>query len=288
MDFKLNVMKEIFEFRVNYDFAAILFRDDEGVNLGNSVKVVKLQRDDPRFSKIPLVAKEVKRKYGRGFYFGWNIERKYSKKELMAAKLFQVKIKSTFEPAGEECGTEYDESTACKICGANRTQKSPLRLQKSSIPKKDVARTIAGEVVVSDKFKRVFENKNLKGIQFDRVYSKNEPINFFQPISVAPELTIAENTIVGVDPFDLSERCGDEIYKCPAGHTIGLNLLSEIYVEDIPQIMDFDFFVTEQKVGVKRGLLRPEPLYLCSQEFRKMVLAKALKGFEFEVAHIVG
>lgn len=279
-------MKEIVEFRVSYDFAHLLFNEGEGKNLGTSVRIVKLEKDDPKFSRIPVIAKEVKKKHGRGFYFGWQIKRKYTKKELEGATLLQVKVKSNFEPAGEECGTEYNESTACEICGANRKQIGPLRLQKSSIPKKDIARTIAGEVIVSGYFKKAFESSNLKGIKFEQVFSKDKPIDFFQPIPVATELPTTGNTITGIDPFDLSETSDGEVYKCPNGHTIGLNLLSELFVKDLPQIVNFDFFATEQKIGVRRGLLRPEPLYLCSQEFRKMVLNEKLKGFEFEIAHI--
>jgi ribosomal protein S14 len=43
---------------------------------------------------------------------------------------------------------------------------------------------------------------------------------------------------------------------------------------------------SKQMIGVKRGLLRLEPLYLCSREFRKIALEEKLKGFEFEIAHI--
>lgn len=279
-------MKEIYEFRVNQEYAHLLFGSEEGKSSGDFVRVVQLEKSDPEFKQMPIIRDQVKSKYDSGFYYGWQIKRKYTKKELAEATLFQVKIKSTFEPAGEECGTEYDESTAYQDCGSNRRQIGPLRLQKSSIPKKDIARTIAGEVIVSGNFRRTFESSKLKGIKFEQVFSKDKPIDSFQPISVAPELSITENTIAGIDPFDLSERSEDEIYKSPAGQTIGLNLLSEIYVKYLPQIVDFDFFATEQKVGVKRGLLRPEPLYLCSQKFRKMVLDEKLKGFDFEIAHI--
>ncbi len=60
-------MKEIIEFRINYDFAHLLFKANEGKNIGTSVKVVELSRDDPRYNQIPIIAKEVKKKYGKGF-----------------------------------------------------------------------------------------------------------------------------------------------------------------------------------------------------------------------------
>lgn len=38
----------------------------------------------------------------------------------MDADLFLIKIKKSFEPAGEECGTLFNEEVACEKCGANR------------------------------------------------------------------------------------------------------------------------------------------------------------------------
>jgi len=278
-------MADIIEFRILKEYAHLLLKPGEGRNNGSNV-VVYIPRDDPKFDKVRELTRFVRNKYNDYFFLFYNIQRKYTKKELAEANLFSIVIKTTFEPAAEECGTKYDETVACEICGANRRQIGPLILQKSSIPKKDIARTIAGEIVVSKTFKEVCESYKLKGLSFEQVYSRNKPIDFFQINSGSPKLAMTDKTVAGVDPFDLSESCEGEVYKCPKGHTIGLNLLSELYISSIPQIADFDFFETKQKIGVKRGLLRPEPLYLCSQEFRKMVLAERLKGFDFEIAHI--
>ncbi len=279
-------MKEVLEIRINQDFAHLLFDDCEGKNLGTSVRIVSITKEDSRYLQIPNIAKKIKRKYGRGFYFGWEIKRTYTKKELLDTNLFRIVVKTTFEPAGEECGTEYDETVACRICGANRKQSGPLHLRKSSIPKKDIARTIAGEVIVSRAFKEACESYSLKGLHFEQVYSRNRPIDYFQLGAVSTKLVLTDKTIAGIDPFDLSESCEGEVYKCPEGHTIGLNLLSELYIKDFRNAEVPDFFETEQKIGVKRGLLRPEALLLCTPNFRKMVLNEKLKGFGFEIAHI--
>ncbi|MFV0507235.1 MAG: hypothetical protein ACK5L5_11145 [Bacteroidales bacterium] len=296
-------MIEILELRINYDYAHLLFKRDEGRDLGQfskSIKIVELSKDDPRYNQIPIISKRVKEKYDEGFFFGWQIKRKYSKKEFEKAKLLQMKIKAMFEPAGEECETIYDETMACEICGANRTQISLLTLKKNSIPKKDIARTIAGEVVVSEKFVEVFKQRGLKGAVLEPVVFNKGASGCYQLIA-SSELDLTRNTVAGVNPFDFSEgsegveftlsggypvKFEKEIYKCPKGHTIGLNLLSEAYVLDSPSIKKYDFFASKQKIGVRRGLLRPEPIYLCSQKFRQMVIEEKLTGFEFEVAHI--
>lgn len=213
-----------------------------------------------------------------------------------------MKIRTTFEPSGEECGTLYDETAACEICGANRKQISPLILKKGSIPKKDIARTISGEVVVSERFAEVIKQRNLKGIELEPVLFGKEVSNYYQLIASSPELKLTDKTIAGGDIFDLGPDVSDEyefivsgghkvkfeneVYRCPKGHIIGLNLLSEPYVTDSPLIKEFDFFASKQKIGVKRGLLRPEPVYFCSQAFRKMIEEEKLTGFEFEIANI--
>lgn len=279
-------MKEIFEFRINHEFATMLFAPTEGKDLGDSVKVVQITKEDPRFFQIPILDKELTAKFNRGFYFGWNIYHSYTKEEIEKAALLYVKIKTVFEPAGEICNTVYDETVACEICGSNRKQVGTLKLKKSSIPKKDISRTIAGEIVVSEKLKYSFQNCKLKGIMFESVVSGENALNVYQPKITSPEKLLSERTITGINPFDLSDTEGGEIYKCPRGHLLGLNLLSEVYIEN-STVSEYDFFSTKQKIGVKRGLLRPQPLYLCSQAFRQMVLKEKLSGFEFEVANVV-
>jgi len=289
-------MKETLELRINYDYAHLLFKADEGKNLGTSVKVVELSKEDPRYNQVPIIAEEVKRKYDRGFFFGWQIKRKYSKKELETATLLHLKIKKTFEPTGEECGTLYDEAVACEICGANRKQISPLILKKGTIPKKDIARTIGGEVVVSEKFVNAARQRNLKGLQFSPI-----SVEKYYQLIADTEVELSHRTVAGVDPWDFSEgsngieftvsegrpvKFEKEIYKCPEGDTIGLNLLSEPYVLNSQSIGEHDFFASKQKIGVKRGLLRPEPIYFCSPAFRKMIEEEKLSGFEFEITNI--
>ncbi len=293
------MMKEIIEFRINKQYADLLFYPNEGQDLGD-YQIIKIKRDDPRYEKIGLLRKEIEIKYKDYFFMYWNIERKYIKKELDVATLLHLMIKTTFEPTGEECGTLYDETVACEICGANRQQVSPLILKKSKIPKKDVARTIGGEVIISEKFANVAKQWNLKGLEF-RPVNVARGISYYYQLIANVEIELSRNTIAGVNPFDFSESSEEksfiipnghhvkfekEVYKCPKGHTIGLNLLSEPCVLYSPIIREYDFFSSKQKIGVKRGLLRPESSYFCSQIFRKMIEEEKLTGFEIEIANV--
>lgn len=293
-------MKEIIELRINYDYADLLFQD-EGKNIGTSVRVVKISSDDPRILKVPIIHKELKMKYNRAFFFSWEISRKYNSHELSQAKLFHVKIKSVFEPAGEECGTIYDETVACQICGSYRRQLGPLILKKGSIPKKDISKTIAGEIVVSEKFVETFKHKSLTGLKFEPILYKNRNSGYFQLVEFN-KLKLTTKTLAGNSPFESTYGSEGgtydisgytvifekEVYICPLGHLIGLNLISELSVYNSNLINEYDFFASEQTIGVKRGLLRPEPIYICSPKFRNMVIEEKLTGFDFEIAHIDG
>jgi hypothetical protein len=274
-------MKEIIELRINIDYANLLFQEFEGKKIGTSIKVIEITKDDPRYQQIPLITEELKSKYDKTFLYGWKIKRKYSKKEIENAELLQLKIKSIFEPTGEECGTIFDESESCDICGANRIQISPLILKKGTIPKKDIAKTIGGEVIVSERFLNAIKKRNLKGLKL----SPTNLNNYYQ-LNTDAQIELTLDTVSGINIFDLSSSDEGEIYMCPMGHTIGLNLLSEAYVLKNELIANNDFIKSKQKIGVKRGLLRPEPIYFCSQDFRLMVEEEKLRGFEFEAVNI--
>lgn len=293
-------MKEVYEFRINSDFAHLLFEPDEGKKVGGSIRVVELTSSDPKFHKIPIVAEEVKEQYDKGFYFAWNIRREYTEDELRNASLFHLKIGTVFEPAGEVCGTIYNEAEACEVCGGSRLQIGPLMLRNGSVPQTDIARTVAGEVVVSRRLAEAYRKSSLTGMVLLPVLLNGHESQYCQVVG-STTIELSSETVAGIDPFNLSDSSeaiefevsnghkvalAKEVYRCPKGHTIGLNLLSEPYVLGGAVAAMPDFLISKQKVGVKRGLLRPEPLYLVSPRFRDMILREAMTGFAFEVAHI--
>lgn len=279
-------MQELYEFRISADYYHLLERPNLAKFNGFNY-VIKLSKDDPFFQRIGELEQEVEKKHGKYFFSYWNVELKYSSREITAAKCFRLRFKRTFEPAGEECGTVYDETNVCGVCGTNRIQVGALNLKSGSVPKVDVARSIAGEVVVSEGFRTAYLRRGLRGALFEPVVFFGKPsAHHFYQIQASSDISLTDSTIVGVSPFDYSTSCENEIYKCPYGHTLGLNLLSEAFVKSGLEIGQFDFFASKQKIGVFRGLLRPEPLYFCSPAFREMVEEECLRGFEFEVANL--
>ena len=160
-------MRETYELRVVEDFAGRLFGPDEGKNIGSKiVRLIELSGDDPRLPKIGEMQRLIYEESGRAFFHGWIIRRRYTDEELASAACFHLAISTVFEPAGEECGTKYDESTACPKCGAGATQVSDLRLDMRKVPKnKDIARTIADEIIVSQRLAEKMIDAGLTGFE---------------------------------------------------------------------------------------------------------------------------
>ena len=166
-------MRAIAEFRVTEEFARRLFGDDEGQKIGSSVRKIELPVEDPRFPQIGKLQKELHRTINRSFFHGWNIRYIYTEQELADAALFILNVSSTFEPAGEECGTQYNELTACPRCGSGATQVSSLRLDLRRVPKSaDIARTIAGEVIVSQRLAERLLDGEFTGFDLGRILHK--------------------------------------------------------------------------------------------------------------------
>jgi hypothetical protein len=301
-------MRETVEFRVNEEFASLLFEETEGVRLGEITRAVTLSTADPRYPRVGELQARLRLEHNRPFFFGWSMTRRYTAAELRAADYFSVRFTRTFEPTGEECGTVYDETQACRhafsvareavisgnaitlpayTCGVGARQVTPLTLNGRRVPRgKDFARTIANEEIASERAKEILERAGVTGATFEPVrFQRSRPgaDKWYQLMSVSPPAEIVVPTIAGIEPFD---HDSDSVYRCPYGHVIGLNLLSEVSIARLSGT-PMDLIRTHQCVGARVGLLRPRSILLVSQRVRQAVLKAGLKGWQFEVVHIV-
>jgi hypothetical protein len=339
-------MLEAIEFRVPESHAEKHLPDDAGKRLG-MVRKLELRPDDPLFAQIGRTDREF-RSRGRAFFTAWIAHRKYSARELAEAQVVKVSAKQIFEPAGEQCGTEYDESTACPECGAGAAQVSELRLDLRKVPRRtDFAETIAGERILSQRFAECLIDAGLQGFTLQRVSHKaryeDDPVDLrrvptgreilrnaelagaphptwsfwvwvnraenramleramtehttqervksrhrgvsvpvsYQLLVSSPAVEISPLTRAGADPFD-----DDNSGRCPRGHVVGLNLLSEVTVTRA-SLSDVDVMETKQMVGVRRGFLRPRPILLLSSRAWGAIEAAKIKGVGVEVARV--
>ena len=283
-------MKEIVEFRIGEKDSRLLFSKHEGKILGDKgiyeVRQIFLDTKDPRYLEVGKLEQKFWAN-GSLYFSGWDFNRKYTKSELENAKWFQLIFMREFEPSGEECGTVYDDTTACPICGADAKQTNPLFLRGSSIPKsKDFSYTIAdNEFVVSRRAKEVFDRNKITGVQFGPIIHDkrtNKPsTDWFQMFVTNSSVEIHSSAKFGNKPFDEDEK-GE--YRCAKGHKAGLNILSELTVQK-ETLGNSDIMATRQFVGLRAGLLRPHRLFVVSPKVRKLIIENELKGLRLEVAY---
>ena len=261
----------------------MLFAEHEGKRLGDLARKIELKTSDPRFVEVGRLQRELLNREGRPFFYGWQLKRTYSAMELARATILQLYIDPVFEPAGEECGTKYDERTACNLCGAGAQQIGPLIIDDRRIPKgRDFAKTIAGEVVVST---RVADWLAEHGATADTqpVETRTGTSDAWRQLAVRSTTTdVVSPTQAGIDPFDDDPR---GLHRCPNGHLLGLSLLSEVWVagHTIPEL---DLFASAQHYGVRRGLLRPQHVLFAKPKLWRFVEENRLKGCRFEVVHV--
>lgn len=283
-------MREIIELRVVNEFAGLIFSDDEGEVLGTGlIKRIKLPSDNPRMAEIGKLQVALHRTRNKSFFHGWEYHRSYSPKEIAQAELFQFQIASFFEPDGVEYGTVYDESDVCSYCGAGRRLVGELILDLGRVPKgKDFAQTIArDEWIVSERLASLMREHGMTGAEFEPIKSakkrrEGSPIWYRLKIT-APSVDVAPPTHFGIDPFD---EDAEGLYRCPLGHTLGLNILSELSVRR-DSWYSTDIAVTRQYVGHRQGVLVPSPLIVISPRLRQLFVEHHIKGFKTEVAYLV-
>jgi len=290
-------MKEVYEFRVQEKHASRLFEPNEGEKPGwtkqfgdkfVTVRKIELSADDPKFKRVGELNALIQKDRKDFFFAGWNINRRYTASDIARAKLFLLCRIATFEPAGEECGTQYDESAACPSCSSGARQVSPLFLDWKRIPKsKDIARTIAGEIVASKRMVELFESHSITGAKFGpvchRPATSAESKDWFQLLVTSCEAEVAAPTKMGINPFD-EDATGQ--YRCSRGDLIGLNRLSEVSISR-SSYNGFDIVASRHFVGTRGGLLRPERFLLVSPKLQQVIKEEKLTGCEFEVAHLV-
>ncbi len=201
-----------------------------------------------------------------------------------------VEVKHSFEPVGEDCGTIYDESKVCSFCGVGWQQTSDLFLDTKKLPKRAnlaFAQSIVPEIIVSADFVEVFCANHMKGASFRPVRDKRKPhaaaTEWFQPVIHSNRLEILSPTKTGINFFD-DDSNGS--YRCPLGHTIGLQLRSELWVAKT-DFGNSDIAYTKQYVGIRGGVIRPEQLLVISPRLWQALRERGLKGFSVEIVHLV-
>ncbi|WP_375771154.1 hypothetical protein NR798_09725 [Archangium gephyra] len=276
-------MREFIEFRIS-DPDASEYLGEVGWRMGDDglVRCVRLPMEDERVQLIGELDGEFQRA-GGSFFMGWHITRHYTAEEIQSAEVFNLNLHSVFEPCGEMCGTEYDESSACPHCGAGSRQATALRLEPETIPRRNMSRTIAGEIIMSSRLVRAFQAHGITGASFLPVRDTSGRVleNWHQLVVTSAPVDVVPPTQANNGPFDLDVN-GD--YRCPQGHVLGLNLISELWLKKDSHDGS-DLARTRQLFGPRMGVLRPHPKLLISPRLFRLLRELKVGRLIAEVAH---
>jgi hypothetical protein len=254
---------------------------------GTECVEVRVPSDSPEFEEIRRFIDARRNKAVRGFcdFTIGSYLRKYTNAELHQTEVLRLMISPHFEPCGEECGTIYE--TLCNECNWGR-QVSDLIIDTRRVPQhKDISETIAWvEWVVSSDFVRAITENKLTGAEFRPIFEFRNPTKqsrkWHQLRVTGKVRELSEMTKLGRDPFSPLQVS----WRCPLGHSIVTSFLSEIYLHR--NAWDgSDIAVTSALFGQGRNLLRPTPLIIVSQRLYRVLQEAELKGFSYEVAHLV-
>lgn len=284
--FRFEPMREAIEFRIPETLASRYLPDDLGVRLGATVRKIELDPSDPFFAEIGRIDRALREREGLSLFTAWIPHRQYSRKELSEADLVMLKVTVIFEPTGEECGTRYDEGNACPSCGSGARRVTPLFLDGRRIPSRgDFSRTIGGELIASARVVDLFARGQLRGARFEPVRLSNQggraSKDWHEVQIVANAVELDSSTRVGRDPFNEGR-----LDSCPRGDLLAYSALSEASIRS--ETYDgSDVVKTRQVFGVRRGLLRPQPLIFVSQKAWSAIGESKIKGYRGEAAHLV-
>jgi len=275
-------MIELLEFRIEkacFDKRVRGVIDLDNINIKEFSRVVsiKINSSDKRIVFFKDLYLQIKK--SKEFYFDvLSPVRKYSKNEIKSAENFRIIFNNYLEISGEEHGTKFDTTNECKFCGSFRNVDGAYIIDPKIKLKKDVYFTLDGQILVSDKFKDNFSQFNTKEFSFINTNHKNLYL-----LNVINQFLVFETTKFGLNYFDDSNESLNEKYICPFGHTLGLNINSELFL-----FKNQFMFLSKstQTIGIKRGLLRPKHIFIGSNLFYQKFNQENLTGLSFEIAHI--
>jgi len=123
-------------------------------------------------------------------------------KELAAAPLLYVRALGPGIGRGHpRDGTSYDDSDACRSCGAGLAQTSPLRVRKTELPKAPLAAGIGDELLLHESVAGVVQSTGMRGVTLRPVLDPSgAPISWYQLVveqTMPPMLASARGLIRG-------------------------------------------------------------------------------------------
>jgi hypothetical protein len=165
---------------------------------------------------------------------------------------------------------------------------SPLRLDLARIGRtRRIARSLSGEVVVEATLVEALLAAGVRRDAFRPVYHRNSSSASatWKHLAVPnPDLEVAPATRFGDSLFATDEE--SRASRCPLGHVLGLNRLSEARIEK-NSYRGEAIGASSTFVGHRLGYLRPERMLFVSQAVRRCLERERVTGIRLEIAHLV-
>ncbi len=278
-------MTATYDFRFFKETADQFLPATLGVRKGAARQVV-ITEATAEFDTVAAAIEEAETRDNTFLLSGWQVSRRYEAKELAACELILLQVNTMVEPAGEECGTRYDESSACPYCGAGARQEGDLFLRARAFRRKvDFRRTLGGEVVVSRRAATVMVEAGISATCFGDVYilERGDVVlsaQYRQLLRSRAVAHVTSPTRFGEHPFDQRARGA-----CTQGDTGGIARLSEVTVRPDGNLAKAGVVHADKCVGLRQGLLRPERMWLVSQEVYQALASAGVTGCSFERVH---
>jgi hypothetical protein len=281
-------MTEHFELRVPSEHASKVFDANEGRDLGG-IRVIRISASDPRLIRISKIQQQL-RSRGDFLVVGWRIIRRYDPAELLDVPWLWIRPTKPIQACGEEYSTKYDDSQSCVICGWGAKQDTYLDLPPSSVPAgHDLTVTWTGEWVASTRFMDAFGETLASCVSWEPIIHSTSRVSksaaFVQMRVNQSTFAIDSRTILRDHLIDYPGAPKSGV--CPFGHTLGLNVISELYVKPVNGKFQGPISATQNGFGQRRGLYRPTPAIIVSQEFYRRFHLESMCGLRFEAAHMI-
>jgi hypothetical protein len=280
-------MREVYDFRLFEDAARHLLPNHVGNVLGvGSARRVVAERGSPDFQAVEAAMRKETRR--RILLASWHVRRRYTAAEVAAAGCFLLLPSKVVEPAGEECGTQYDAATACPTCGAGAAQRGDLFIRGRALRgDADIRRTIANEVILSSRVRDALMAVGVRSSMFGAVFVRarggfSSSTTHVQLLDRPPYVPVDGATRFGDHPFD--ERNAG---RCPDGDTAGLNVLSEVALRTGQTVDERGLAFTDVFCGRRAGLLRPSRHIVISRPVYEALVRLRVTGCSFEAVRDV-
>jgi len=182
-------MVEKYELRLHAEYAhllADLIKEPPELTSSSLNVILRGVVGDPVFARVKELDRKLREAGRAGVFAGWDIRRTFSREEIERAELFLLRIGFT-HVAGEEYGTEYEESSDCLQqawrhefldhsgakfrtvpemvpCGICSKRVGVLQVPFSKLAKKrDLFRIWGGELIVSERLAALLREGGFTG-----------------------------------------------------------------------------------------------------------------------------